>query len=138
MLVLSFNTAPIVEPYKANERSRELPHVLDGSDVISQLTTIDPITGTHTDVLALLDTLSRDPAKSRLVSSAIQEIPSLQSINVPDDVKFDMLKERLITGSPSEDAAFAEYLAEVAKPLYSQDVVDISSSDTIVDVEPKE
>lgn len=142
MKILSKPLVSIVERPAYNERNRQLPHVLEGSDVLNQLTTIDPITGTHTDVLALLDTLSRDPAKSRLVSMVTKEIPSLSSIDAPDEVKFDMLKTRLMTGSPSEDASFAEYLAEVAKPLYTSqvDTSVVPSVDTSFDtsVEPNE
>ena len=116
------------------ESERNLPNVIEGTELIDTLCPVSKNTGRRENPLSLLGKLTG--AESSLLNSVLQELPTLRSDpRLTDEDRVAAVVDRLSTGSPAEDALMAERLMKDidALGLSSKVAEDVKSdaSDTI-------
>lgn len=92
--------------------------IIDGVDAYKSICPICKVTGRRDNPLKLLNTLANDPDKKRIVDSILQELPAVQSPNVPDDDKFDLLIHRVEKGTLCQDTSLIREFASIAEPMF--------------------
>lgn len=94
------------------------PRVIDGVEAYKSICPISKVTGRRESPLKLLNTLANDPDKKRIVDSILQELPAVQSPNVPDADKFELLVHRVEKGTLYQDSSLIREFASIAEPMF--------------------
>lgn len=95
------------------------PRVIEGLQLIEQVCPINPLTGKRSSLIEALLSVSADPEKRHILGEVLNELPTLRSDpNLDDEGRMAVLAERLSTGTPAEDEAFAERLASLSDILF--------------------
>lgn len=117
----NFNTRPFVGQSRCNP-------IIEGAEVYDALCPVSSLTHRRANPLCLLEKLANDPVKSRLLNTVLQVLPTVASDDSlsPDD-KLAMLKLRLHTGTPSEDAVYIRQMETVLEDYI--DMVDSSKAE---------
>lgn len=113
-----------------------VPVLIDGAEAIETLCPVSKLTGHRTNALTLLGMVT--DSNARLLDSILQVLPSVQEMNVSDDVKIDMLV-------PSDYGSFAERdsvvrrLADISDVLFknlpkSDDSIKFDAGDQPSDI----
>lgn len=112
------------------EGHSDSPVVIDGVNELETLLPVNKLTGRRADVSTLLSMqFSKD---SRLLQQIFTELPVVQSDpNISDSDKFDVLVDRLSTGTPYENEVMMHKLADVADVLFPREVQQ--NVDNVVD-----
>lgn len=99
--------------------SEPVVRILEGSVELETLLPVSKLTGRREDPIMLLKMqFSKD---SRLLDALLQELPTIQSDpNISDSDRFDVLAQRLATGSPAEDDALRSELLRVSDMLFPE------------------
>lgn len=93
------------------------PVVIEGVNELEVLCPISKLTGNRENPLQLINKLL-PPDKAQLLSGILQELPATSNDSrLSDEDRFSLLKSRLLTGTPSEDAQWMSYLSSVADVL---------------------
>lgn len=90
------------------------PVLIEGVESIETLCPVSSLTGHRTNALTLLGMVT--DSNARLLDNILQVLPSVQELDVPDDVKIDMLV-------PSDYGSFAERDAVVKRLADVSDVL---------------
>lgn len=97
--------------------NENIPNVIEGSEVFDTLCPVSQLTGFRENPLQLLSKVL-DPSKARLIDAVLQEIPSVnEDGRISDDEALDMMVDRLVTGTPSEDAIIRSKLSSMLDVL---------------------
>lgn len=112
-----------------------LPPIIEGLEAIETLCPVSKLTGHRTNALTLLGMVT--DSNARLLDNILQVLPSVQEMDVPDDVKIDMLV-------PSDYGSFAERdsvvrrLADISDVLFQsvpkKDSIEFKPDDSPADV----
>lgn len=113
-----------------------VPVLIEGAEAIETLCPVSKLTGHRTNALTLLGMVT--DSNARLLDNILQVLPSVQEMDVPDDVKIDMLV-------PSDYGSFAERdsivrrLADISDVLFksvskSDDSIKFDAGDSPSDV----
>lgn len=111
--------------------------VIEGAEIFDIVAPIVKLTGKRENPFKLLTTLANNPEKQRALSVVMQELPTLVSDpRLTDDDRVELLRPRLMVGTPSDDDNFMRYLEGLAKPLFdsvraSMGIDSSSSSDVV-------
>ena len=108
------------------------PRLIDGLDILDALCPVSKVTGLRENMLSLMRKVAGDPAKAALLSQALQEIPTVESLKgATDEQKVDYLVNRLDKGTPAEDDLIRSRLLEMIQdaPFKEQPNVDPTSID---------
>lgn len=98
------------------------PVLIEGAEAIETLCPVSKLTGHRVNALTLLGMVT--DSNARLLDNILQVLPSVQELDVPDDVKIDMLV-------PSDYGSFAERDAVIKRLADVSDVLfqSVSKSD---------
>lgn len=112
------------------------PVLIEGAECIETLCPVSSLTGHRTNALTLLGMVT--DSNARLLDNILQVLPSVQELNVPDDVKIDMLVPSDY-GSFAERDAVLKRLADVSDVLFrsaskSEDSIKFDAGDSPSDV----
>ena len=107
---------PVKEVVKF-EHTVEYPKVLVGAEVYETLCPINPLTGHRENPLTILQK-ALSPNNQRLLDQVLCELPSIQEMDVSDDVKLEMLFSRLDTGTFAERDQVMKQLDKVSSVLF--------------------
>ncbi len=110
-----FNPCPAKEPvYKFSK----IPNVIEGINELDVLCPVSKLTGNRENPLQLLQKVL-PPDKAQLLGGILQEItPSSNDSRLTDADRFDLVKHRLLTGTPAENAQWMDYLASVSDVFF--------------------
>lgn len=135
MFSIQYKDAPSAPDYKL----KELPKIIEGVQELDVLCPVSKLTGNRENPLSLLMKVL-PPDKANLLGGIMQMIPpSSNESRLTDNDRFDLVKSRLLTGTPSEDAQWMHYLASVSDVLFPAADVNQSSVDSVssdIDVQP--
>lgn len=106
--------------------------IIEGAVDIDTLCPVSKLTGHRTNPLTLLGIALGDK-QSRLLDKLLQELPTVQSMDVSDEDKISLLASRLSTGSLAEHDALVDSLASVADTLFSDSSRDDKAVQTVID-----
>lgn len=106
--------------------------ILEGSADIDTLCPVSKLTGHRTNPLTLLGMALGDK-QSRLLDKLLQELPTVQSMDVSDADKIDMLASRLASGSLAEHDALVDSLSSVADTLFPADSKKAAEAKQVID-----
>lgn len=88
---------------RINTKNQFQRPLIEGAKVINSIAPIDHSTGCRDSIGQILKRAVNDPVKARLVSSLLQELPSIVSDSrVSDDDKFNLIVEHFQCGTPAE------------------------------------
>lgn len=134
-----FNSkAPVQPAYKVSD----IPCVIEGINELDVLCPVSKLTGNRENPLHLVNKIL-PPDKAQLLGGILQEIPpSSNDSRLTDADRFDLVKTRLMTGTPAEDAQWMDYLASVSDVLFptmeeSSTVTEPVSSPSISEPQPE-
>lgn len=103
------------------------PIVIEGVNELEVLCPISKLTGNRENPLQLLNKLL-PPDKAQILGGILQDLPATSNDSrLSDEDRFSLVKSRLLTGTPSEDAQWMSYLSSVADVL-NLEVPPLSSS----------
>lgn len=137
MFSIQYKDAPSEPDYKV----KELPKIIEGVQELDVLCPVSKLTGNRENPLNLFMKVL-PPDKAQVLGSVMQQIPSSSNDSrLSDNDRFELLKSRLLTGTPAEDAQWISYLASVSDVLFpaadvNQPSVDSVSSDTSIKHDP--
>lgn len=98
----------------------DAPYVIEGALQFYELCPINKMTGSRLNPLELVGLITTG-GKAKLLEQFLAELPRTGSMRGLDDASMlDLVKERLSTGCPAEDARFATDLAKVADVLFTR------------------
>lgn len=117
----NFNTRPFVGQCQCSP-------IIEGAEVYDALCPVSSLTHRRANPLCLLEKLANDPVKSRLLNTVLQVLPTVASDDSlsPDD-KLNMLKMRLHSGTPAEDAVYVRQMETVLEDYL--DMVDSAKAE---------
>ena len=108
--------APVYDPdvFKGHDK---MPYLIDGVNELDTLCPVSKLTGHRGNPLQLLRMALSDK-NSRLLDSILQELPTVQELDVSDDDKLSLLVSRLDTGSFAENDVLVQELSKVTDILF--------------------
>lgn len=90
------------------------PCLIDGVDILDSLCPVSKKTGLRENPISLIKKLANDPAKQALLLQCLQELPVDNSqANLPEDMKFDVVPQRLMVGTPAEQEQLLNMWSDV-------------------------
>lgn len=127
MFSIQYKDAPSYPDYKL----KELPKIIDGVQELDVLCPVSKLTGNRENPISLLmKVLPSD--KANLLGGIMQQIPpSSNDSRLSDDDRFELVKSRLLTGTPAEDSQWMSYLASVSDVLFPDSDINQSSVDDV-------
>ena len=91
------------------------PNIID-IEAVNTIQTLCPVQASTGLPLSFVQAvLTIDPQKSRLASALVQQLPTVQAMNVSDDDKFRLMISRLDSGSFAENDNVSEILGNLVK-----------------------
>lgn len=91
---------------------------VEGVRELEVLIPVSELTGKRENPLKLLHLITNNKVSAPVLDALFAELPSIvNDSNLDDETRFNMVKERLATGTPSEDAIIAERLLRDASAL---------------------
>lgn len=116
----------------------DIPFLIEGVEAIETLCPVSKLTGHRTNALTLLGMVT--DSNARLLDSILQVLPSVQEMDVSDDVKIDMLVPSDF-GSFAERDAYVKRLADISDVLFKsvpkKDSIEFKPEDSPSDVVDK-
>jgi hypothetical protein len=110
------------------------PEILDGADLYDVACPINPMTGHRDNPLTILK-YALGPQNQAILDKLLQEIPTVQEIDAPDDFKLETLFGRLDTGTFAERDRLFKRLDSIKGILFPSSVEvpsdKIDFSDTV-------
>lgn len=127
MFSIQYKDAPSDPDYKL----KELPKIIEGVQELDVLCPVSKLTGNRENPLILLmKVLPSD--KANLLGGIMQQIPpSSNDSRLSDNDRFELVKSRLLTGTPAEDSQWMAYLASVSDVLFPSADINQSSVDDV-------
>lgn len=92
-------------------------HILEGAELFDILCPTSELTGHRTNIIDVAQMLRSDPQKAQLIDAVLQELPTVQHLDVSDEELLNTLKPRLFSGTKSEDSAYIEFLENNFKDI---------------------
>lgn len=135
MFSIQYKDAPSFPDYKM----KELPKIIEGVQELDVLCPVSKLTGNRENPLNLLMKVL-PPDKANLLGGIMQQIPpSSNDSRLSDNDRFDLVKSRLLTGTPAEDSQWMAYLASVSDVLFPAADINKPSVENVssdIDVQP--